>query len=272
MTSPSELPSTPAPTTEFEIFRGLHYRDQPLVLPNAWDFASAALLATEGFPAIGTTSLGVAAAAGLADGAGVTETETLAMARRLAGLPVPVTVDIEGGFHEIPSAVADFVKQLAACGIVGVNLEDGRAGSALAAPDHQAELITAIKNRTPEVFVNARVDTYWLSLDHSSTHDRVRRYAAAGADGIFVPGLTDRTGIEQIVAATDLPVNVLYSATGPTVATLAELGVRRVSTGSLLYRAALSAAVDVARAVLQDAPVSSGIVTYPDIQRLLPAR
>ncbi len=258
--------------TTFEIFRSLHYRDQPLVLPNAWDFASAALLATEGFPAIGTTSLGVAAAAGLADGAGVTKTETLAMARRLARLPVPVTVDIEAGFDENPSAVADFVEQLAACGIAGVNLEDGRAGSALAAPGHQADLIAAIKGRTPEMFVNARVDTHWLNLDHGSTHDRVRRYAAAGADGVFVPGLSDPARIERIVAATDLPVNILYSATGPTIATLAELGVRRVSTGSLLYRAALSAAVDVARALRQDAPLPSGIVTYPDIQRLLPTQ
>ncbi|MEU2033849.1 isocitrate lyase/PEP mutase family protein [Nocardia amamiensis] len=270
MTSPSA--PAPTPMTKFEIFHGLHYRDQPLVLPNAWDFASAALLATAGFPAIGTTSLGVAAAAGLADGVGVTKTETLAIAQRLARLAVPVTVDIEGGFDEGPSAVADFVEQLAACGIAGVNLEDGRAGSALAAPDHHAELISAIKDRTPEVFVNARVDTYWLSLDPGSTHDRVRRYTAAGADGIFVPGLTDRAGIEGIVTTTDLPVNILYSGTGPTIATLAELGVRRVSTGSLLYRAALSAAVDVARAVLHDAPVPSGIVTYPDIQRLLPAQ
>ncbi|WP_051022341.1 isocitrate lyase/PEP mutase family protein [Nocardia pneumoniae] len=265
-------PAAPAPTTKFEIFRDLHYREQPLVLPNAWDFASAALLAVEGFPAIGTTSLGVAAAAGLADGAGITKRETLAIAQRLARLPVPVTVDIEGGFDERPSAVADFVEQLAACGIAGVNLEDGRAGNALAAPGDQAELIAAIKDRTPELFINARVDTYWLSLDHGSTHDRVQRYTAAGADGIFVPGLTDRAGIERIVTTTDLPVNILYAAVGPTIATLAELGVRRVSTGSLLYRAALSAAVDVARAVLHDTPLPSGILTYPDIQRLLPAQ
>lgn len=257
--------------TKSEIFRHLHHRDQPLVLPNAWDFASAALLATEGFPAIGTTSLGVAAAAGLADGAGVTKAETLASAQRLSRLPVPVTVDIEGGFDERPSAVADFAEQLAACGIAGVNLEDGRAESALAAPGRQAELIAAIKGRTPELFVNARIDTYWLGLEHGSTHDRVRRYAAAGADGVFVPGVSDPARIERIVAATDLPVNVLYSATGPALATLAELGVRRVSTGSLLYRAALSAAVDTARAVLHDAPVPSDTLTYNDVQHLLPA-
>ncbi|MEW1736435.1 isocitrate lyase/phosphoenolpyruvate mutase family protein [Nocardia beijingensis] len=257
--------------TKFEIFRDLHHRALPLVLPNAWDFASAALLANEGFPAVGTTSLGVAAAAGLTDGVGVTKVETFAAARRLARLPIPVTVDIEGGFDERPEAVAHLAERLAACGIAGVNLEDSRAGSALADPRHHALLIGAIKDRTPELFVNARVDTYWLGLDHGSTHERVRRYAAAGADGVFVPGLTDPARIERIVAATELPVNVLYSASGPGVATLANLGVRRISTGSLLYRAALSAAVDVARAVRNDAPVAPGIVGYSDIQRLLPA-
>ncbi|MEU2093397.1 isocitrate lyase/PEP mutase family protein [Nocardia beijingensis] len=257
--------------TKFEIFRDLHHRDLPLVLPNAWDFASAALLADEGFPAVGTTSLGVAAAAGLPDGAGATKAETFAAARRLARLPIPVTVDIEGGFDERPEAVADLAERLAACGIAGVNLEDSRAESALADPRHHALLIGAIKDHTPELFVNARVDTYWLGLDHGSTHERVRRYAAAGADGVFVPGLTDPARIERIVAATELPVNVLYSATGPGVAALADLGVRRISTGSLLYRAALSAAVDVARAVRNDAPVAPGIVGYSDIQRLLPA-
>ncbi|MEU1546423.1 isocitrate lyase/phosphoenolpyruvate mutase family protein [Nocardia sp. NPDC005745] len=259
------------PPTMFEIFRSLHHRDRPLVLPNAWDFASAALLADEGFAAIGTTSLGVAAAAGRTDGAGVTKAETFASARRLARLPIPVTVDIEAGFDERPGAVADFAGQLAACGIAGVNLEDSRLGSALAAPEHQAALIAAVKERTPELFVNARVDTYWLGLDHGSTHDRVRRYAAAGADGVFVPGLTDPARIERVVAASEVPVNVLYTAEGPGLATLTALGVRRISTGSLLYRAALSAALDVARAVRHDASVPPGIVSYAEIQRLLPA-
>ncbi|WP_051020628.1 isocitrate lyase/PEP mutase family protein [Nocardia araoensis] len=264
--------SAPAGTpTKFEIFRDLHHGDRPLLLPNAWDFASAALLATEGFPAIGTTSLGVAAAAGRTDGAGVTKEETSAVARSLGRLPVPITVDIEGGFDERPEAVADFAEQLAAGGIAGVNLEDGRGGSALADPRHHAALIGAIKDRTPDLFVNARVDTYWLGLDHGSTHERVRRYAAAGADGVFVPGLADPARIERIVTTTELPVNVLYSATGPDIGTMTSLGVRRISTGSLLYRAALSAAMDVARALRHDAPVAPGIVSYSDIQRLLPA-
>ncbi|MFI9404154.1 isocitrate lyase/phosphoenolpyruvate mutase family protein [Nocardia sp. NPDC052316] len=251
-----------------KIFHDLHHGARPLVLPNAWDFGSAAILAAEGFPAIGTTSLGVAVAAGLPDGTGVTAEATLALARLLARLPVPVTVDIEGGFSESPSAVAEYVAQLAELGIAGVNLEDGRAESALAEPDHQSEVIAAIKARSPELFVNARVDTYWLKLDTDTTQSRAEQYTAAGADGIFVPGLTDPDEIGRIVAATPLPLNILYAPTGPSLTALADLGVRRVSTGSLLYRTALAAAVAAARAVRDDTPTPTAAPSYRRIQAL----
>ncbi|WP_067841843.1 isocitrate lyase/PEP mutase family protein [Nocardia lijiangensis] len=247
-------------------FHDLHHRETPLVLPNAWDFGSAAVLAAEGFPAIGTTSLGVAAAAGVPDGTGVTGAETLALARRLSRLAVPVTVDIEGGFSDDPGAVAEFVAELAVLGIAGVNIEDGRADTELADPGHQATLIAAIKERAPEVFVNARVDTHWLGIDPESTLERAGRYAQAGADGVFVPGLTEPGAIRRVVESVPLPVNILYSVGGPTVAELATLGVRRISTGSLLYRAALAAAVDVASAVRAGRPVAAGIPSYRDIQ------
>ncbi|MEV0030290.1 isocitrate lyase/phosphoenolpyruvate mutase family protein [Nocardia sp. NPDC050793] len=247
-------------------FHDLHHRSIPLVLPNAWDFASAAVLAAEGFPAIGTTSLGVAAAAGVPDGTGVTGAETLALARRLSRLAVPVTVDIESGFSDEPGEVAEFVAELDALGIAGVNIEDGRADAELADPEHQATLIAAIKERTPAVFVNARVDTHWLGIDPESTLERADRYARAGADGLFVPGLTEQDAIRRVVESVPLPVNILYAVGGPTVAELAALGVRRISTGSLLYRAALAAAVDVADAVRAGRPVAAGIPSYRDIQ------
>ncbi|WP_433679288.1 isocitrate lyase/PEP mutase family protein [Nocardia sp. CA-119907] len=249
-------------------FHDLHHRAEPLVLPNAWDFGSAAVLAAEGFAAIGTTSLGVAVAAGLADGAGVTRDETLALATRLARLPVPVTVDIEGGFSEDPATVAEYVAQLGALGIAGVNLEDGRADTALADPGQQAELIAAIKSRVPELFVNARVDTYWLQLEQDSTLARAEAYVQAGADGVFVPGVTDPAEIGRIVAAVPLPINMLYSVVGPSITDLAALGVRRISTGSLLYRAALAGIVDIARAVRDGGAVPSGIPTYREIQAI----
>ncbi|MEV5837774.1 isocitrate lyase/phosphoenolpyruvate mutase family protein [Nocardia sp. NPDC052112] len=249
-------------------FRELHHRADPLVLPNAWDFGSAAVLAAEGFAAIGTTSLGVAVAAGLTDGAGVTGDETLMLATRLARLPVPVTVDIEGGFRADSEAVADYVAQLADLGIAGVNLEDGRADIALADPGHQAELIAAIKSAAPELFINARIDTYWLRLEQDSTLARAAEYVRAGADGIFVPGVTDPAEIGRIVAAVPLPINMLYSAAGPSIAELAALGVRRISTGSLLYRAALAGIVEIARAVRDGGAVPADIPTYREIQAI----
>ncbi|MEV0252468.1 isocitrate lyase/phosphoenolpyruvate mutase family protein [Nocardia sp. NPDC050712] len=253
-------------TSKAGVFRELHHRDQPLILPNAWDFASAAMLAAEGFPAIGTTSLGVAAGAGLPDGTGVTLDETFALATRLARLPVPVTVDIEGGFSSDPAEVAELAWNLAELGIAGVNLEDGRSDTALADPAHQAELIAAIKARAPELFVNARVDTHWLGLAHDSTLARIAQYEKSGADGIFVPGLTDPEQIRTVVRATALPVNVLFLAAGPSIAELTALGVRRVSTGSLLYRAALAATVGTAIAVRDAAAIPVGIPSYRDIQ------
>src|SRR5690606_333156 len=138
-----------------------------------WDAASALAFVAAGFPAVGTTSLGVAAAAGLPDAAGATRTETVALARRLAALPVPLTVDIEAGLGADPAA---FVAELSALGVAGVNIEDGR-GSRLAPAREQAGLIAAIKRRTPEMFVNARVDTHWLGVDLATTAERARCYA-----------------------------------------------------------------------------------------------
>ncbi|MCU1640045.1 MAG: Carboxyvinyl-carboxyphosphonate phosphorylmutase [Nocardia sp.] len=255
--------------TKTELFRSLHHRDAPLVLPNAWDFGSAALLADAGFTAIGTTSLGVAAAAGLPDGAAATRAETLTLAQRLGRLPVPVTVDVEGGFSTDPDEVAEFCAELAAAGIAGINLEDSRDNDALADPQTHAELIAAVKSRTPDLFVNARTDTYWLGIDPGSTLARVRAYEKSGADGIFVPGLTDPTEIRALTSTLTAPLNVLFSPTGPALADLAALGVRRISTGSLLYRAALAAAVHTAQAVADSGPLPTGIPSYATIQKLI---
>ncbi|MCP9622281.1 isocitrate lyase/phosphoenolpyruvate mutase family protein [Nocardia otitidiscaviarum] len=247
-------------------FRDLHFHDEPLLLPNAWDFGSAALLAAAGFPAVGTTSLGIAAAAGLPDGIGATAAETRTLARRLARLPIPVTVDIEAGFHTDPAEIAAFVADLAEFGTAGVNVEDGRTGTALADADHQADIIRAIKTRTPDIFVNARVDTYWLRMDRTSTISRARKYTEAGADGVFVPGVTDLTEIAQFARAVPVPLNVLYSTDGPNTSELAAAGVRRISTGSLLYRRALGAAVEAFRAVRTGQAVVGKTPTYSEIQ------
>lgn len=250
-------------------FHDFHRGEHPLILPNAWDFTSGALLVEAGFPAIGTTSLGVAAAAGLPDGRAESADETLALAARLARLPVPVSVDIEAGFADDPAAVADYVARLADIGVAGINIEDGRDNTALAAPERQAELLHTITARVPHLFVNARIDTYWFGIDQASTLARARQYAAAGADGLFVPGVTDPGSITALAGATELPLNTLYAPAGPTADALARLGVRRISTGSALYRTALGAAIGLARTVRGDRGDHTAAPGYREIQSLL---
>ncbi|WP_158849810.1 isocitrate lyase/PEP mutase family protein [Saccharothrix deserti] len=240
-------------------FHRMH--DGFLVLPNAWDFASAAALVRAGFAAVGTTSLGVAAAHGIPDAAGAARAETVALARMLVRLPVPVTVDVEAGFG---GDVRSLAAELWELGVAGVNVEDGR-GEGLADPVEQAGIVRAFKEAAPGMFVNARVDTHWLGVDRESTIPRALTYVDAGADGIFVPGLKDEQGIAAVVAAVPVPLNVLAQLD---VRILEDLGVRRVSTGSLLFRAALGEAVRTAEAVRDGAPTPTNVPTYEEIQSL----
>jgi 2-methylisocitrate lyase-like PEP mutase family enzyme len=240
-------------------FKDLHRPGDPLLLPNAWDHASAAALAGAGFPAIGTTSLGVAAAAGKPDAAGATLAETLALARLLVHLDAYVTIDLEDGYGDDPGAIADLAAGLAELGVAGVNLED-----ALGPADRHAAKIAAVKARAPRLFVNARTDTHWLGREQETTLARVQAYAAAGADGIFVPGVTDEAEIAALAAALDTPLNVLFAHTLPR---LAQLGVARVSTGSALFRVAVGATVGAAAAIRAGGTLPAGIPSYDEIQR-----
>ncbi|MFG1707709.1 isocitrate lyase/phosphoenolpyruvate mutase family protein [Nonomuraea sp. M3C6] len=243
-------------------FHDLHRTDDPLLLPNAWDYGSAAVLAAQGFPAIGTTSLGVAAVYGRPDAAGVTKAETIELAEAIKDLGVMVTVDVEGGFSDDPAEVSDLVASLAALGVAGVNLEDGRPDGSLRPIELHQRIIEAAKGHG--VFVNARTDTYWLKT--GDTRERVSAYGHA--DGIFVPGLSDLGEIAEVAARTPLPLNVLYQPDGPTLAQLGAAGVARVSTGSLLYRASFQGALATVLAA-QGKPAPQ-VPTYGEIAAILP--
>ena len=257
-----------------EEFARLHHQDVPLLLPNAWDHASAMMLAAAGFRAVATTSLGVAAAAGQRDSARTTRSETLRVTEFLGGdprRPFLLSVDAEDGYSDDPAEVADFARELAAAGAVGLNLEDGRPDGTLADPGLHAAKIAAVKTAVPGIFVNARTDTCWLGRQHEETLPRLRAYQDAGADGVFVPGVSDPTRISALVKGIELPVNVLYRPGGPSVAELGELGVRRVSLGSLLYRVALGAALTAATSIREGRPADRfgrDTPTYADVQRL----
>ena len=262
------------PMTDPATFAALHTGSGPFLLPNCWDVASAVLLADAGFPAIGTTSLGITAAAGLPDGAGAGRDLTVAFAAVLAArLPVPLTVDLEGGYSDDPSEVADLAVHLAQLGVAGINLEDGRTGGELRDASRHAAVVRAVTVAAPELFVNARTDTYWLQVGDEAeraaqTVQRLAAYRDAGASGVFTPGLTELRVMEQVATAVDLPLNVLWQPATP-LAELGAAGVARVSTGSALYRHGLGAALAAARAARDDQAPLTTPVDYGNLQLLL---
>jgi 2-methylisocitrate lyase-like PEP mutase family enzyme len=261
-------------------FAALHRPGGPFLLPNAWDVSSALLLADAGFAAVGTTSLGVTAAAGEIDGAGTGRGVTMALARAiLPRLSVPVSIDAEGGYSDEPGAVAELAVELAELGAAGINLEDGRADGGLRSAPAHAAIIRAVVAAAPGLFVNARTDVYWLRAESAdgrldAATARLLAYQDAGASGVFVPGLSELAGIAALTRRVRLPLNVLWRP-GTTLAQLGDAGVARVSTGSALYRRALAAAVATAVAAQHDQPPPDPDVPYDSVLAALqppPAR
>jgi 2-methylisocitrate lyase-like PEP mutase family enzyme len=231
-----------------------------LVLPNAWDAASAALIAAAGAPAVATTSGGVAWSLGAGDGQRLGRAEmAAAVARIAASVDVPVTADIEGGYD----GVAETVRAVVAAGAVGVNLEDSAApGGPLHTIAEQAERIraaraAAVEAGLPDLWINVRTDVYLFGIGPEAGRlddvlDRAAVYAESGADGLFVPGLLDLATLAELCGRTPLPVNAMAGPGGPTVAELAAAGVRRVSLGTALAEAAYTAARDAAAEFLRE--------------------
>jgi 2-methylisocitrate lyase-like PEP mutase family enzyme len=236
-------------TTLAERFRALHVPGTPLLLANAWDVASARIAAAAGAPAIATTSAGAAWSLGYPDGDRLDRDTALDLVRRVvAAVDLPVTADIEGGYSDSPEGVADTVRAVLETGAVGVNFEDCRYDepAALLPVEEQAERIAAVREAAGDrLFVNLRTDTYLRSvgdpatrLDH--TLSRAAAYLKAGADGIFVPGVTDPDTVRELATGIDAPLNILAGPGAPPVAELAALGVARISLGSSIAAAAYS--------------------------------
>jgi 2-methylisocitrate lyase-like PEP mutase family enzyme len=221
-----------------------------LVLPNAWDVGSAAMIALAGAQAIATTSGGIAWSLGRSDGQHLTRAEMIERVREIAAaIAIPVTADIEGGYGPGPEDVAMTVEAVIAAGAVGVNIEDSRApGGPLFDPAEQAERIQAARAASasaglPELFINARTDVFLYGIGIPETRldhvlARSDAYAKTGADGLFVPGLADLQAITELAEASPLPVNVMAGPGAPPVSELAAAGVRRVSIGTALTQAA----------------------------------
>lgn len=255
-------------------FRRLH-ENRPLILPNAWDAASARVIEQAGAPAIATTSAAVSWTLGRGDGQKVTRDEMLQVIRAIARtVEVPVTADVEGGYGTgSVQDVAETVREVVAAGVAGINLEDtpGVNGETLLAPEAHAERIRAARQAAEDaggdLVVNARVDVYLFQVGAPETRfdeavRRARIYREAGADCLFVPGVLDAETIGALVRAIDGPLNVMAKPGAPDMREMGRLGVARVSLGPALALAALTAARQAVRELLEQG-------TYQSLERSL---
>jgi len=266
-----------------ELLRTLHRTPPIFVLPNAWDAASARLFEAEGFPAIATTSAGVAASLGYPDGGAVPAREMFEAVSRIArAVRVPVTADIEHAYAATPDAVADNVLRVIAAGAVGINLEDFVPGAAELEPlplqvDKIRAIIKATHKAGVRLVINARTDVFLRAIGPLETRlgiaiERGKAFLTAGADCVFVPGVRDAETIGALVRGIEGPVNVLAVDGTPPIAQLEALGVARVSLGSGPMRAALAVVRDVARELKSTGTYSAftaKAMTFNDVNELM---
>jgi 2-methylisocitrate lyase-like PEP mutase family enzyme len=266
------------------LLKKLHHGPKILVLANAWDAISARIVEEIGFPAVATTSAGVAATLGYPDGQRVSRDEVLEVVARVArAVRVPVTADMEAGYGTTPAEMAETARALIAAGAVGLNLEDVTGDDETSQVDVvlQVEKIQAIREASAAagvpLVVNARTDVYLLPIGPAETRfertvERLRAYAKAGADCVFAPALNDADTIEKLVKAVDAPLNILLMPGAPSLNELEKLGVARASIGSGLMRATLGTARKFAKAMFErrdEWSLFAEAVPYAEVNRLL---
>lgn len=256
-------------------FHELH-RGEVLVLPNAWDVASARIVEQAGAAAVATTSAGVAWALGAPDGNRLGRDLAVDLIARIASaVSVPVTADIEGGFAEDAEGVGETIRRVIAAGAVGVNLEDGALP-----PEEHARRVAAARAAADEagvaLYVNARTDVYLRGIGEPAGRlenalARAAAYVEAGADGIFVPGVVDPETVKVLATEISVPLNVMAGVGAPPVGELAALGVARVSVGPSLteiaYAATRRAAIELLSAGTYEA--LEGGLDYGELNALL---
>ncbi|MBI2168910.1 MAG: isocitrate lyase/phosphoenolpyruvate mutase family protein [Actinobacteria bacterium] len=238
--------------------RALHVPGTPLVLPNAWDAASARAVVEAGFPVVATTSAGVARSLGFDDGEAAPVGEMVAaIARIISAADVPVTADFEGGYG---LAADEIVRLLVGAGASGCNFEDSdhRGSGVLVDLDAQAERIAGLRaaclDQGTDLVINARIDVYVRQVGEPAERaalalERARAYVDAGADCVFPIGISAEADITTLVEGAGAPVNVYMHAGSPPLLRLAELGIARVSFGSALMRASMNRVRDLAEAI-----------------------
>jgi 2-methylisocitrate lyase-like PEP mutase family enzyme len=254
------------------ILRKLHRGPRILVLPNAWDVASARIFEQAGFPAIATTSAGVANSLGYPDGESIPRDEMIDVVARIArAVSVPVTADVEGGYGD-PVGTAEALVRV---GAAGMNLEDSNRKNPEVELAAQLRAIEMIRART-DLVINARNDIYLFGLGDPATRfersvERLNAYRKAGADCLFVPGVRDAETIGKLARALHGPLNILATAGVPSVADLERLGVARVSVGSGPMRAVMGLTDRIAKELRERGTYASfteGAFPYLDASRL----
>ena len=267
-----------------EAFKALHDGPDPLVLVNAPDAATARIVVEAGYPAVATSSAGVAWLMGYADGENIPREEMLWMVRRIAErVDVPVTADMEAGYGIEPEAVADTVRATVEVGAVGMNIEDGAIGvpGPLLDFDLAVARIAAGRRAADELGVpavlNARCDAFLRGgKGPEALAEAIRRsnaYREAGADCLFVPFARDAETIGALVEGIDGPLNVLASAVSPPVPELTRLGVARVSIGGLLSLAFATLARRAAGELADTGTYgfAEGVILHPEMNALMEA-
>jgi 2-methylisocitrate lyase-like PEP mutase family enzyme len=237
-------------------FRDLHHRDSAFVIPNPWDIGSARILASTGFEALATTSVGYANSIGREDH-GVTRDEMIAHATSLcAATELPVSADLENGFGDDPATVAETIRLAAGAGLAGCSIEDStnRNDDPIYAFEHSVDRIRAAVEEVRKLpfpfMLTARAENYLHGRkDLADTIKRLQAFQEAGADVLYAPGMTDVAEIATMTRSVDRPVNVLAGMQGVhfDVDGLSRIGVKRISVGGALTRIAFAAVIRAAR-------------------------
>ena len=260
-------------------FRALHQREHAFIIPNPWDIGTARLLAYLGFEALATTSAGYAFSVGQPD-ATVGREETLThVAAIVSATDLPVSADLENGFGDSPESSAETIKLAAAAGLAGGSIEDvpRRSGAGPYELEHAADRIRAsaeVVRGLPFFFtLTARAENYLVGKpDLKDTIARLQAYQEAGADVLYAPGLTTKEDMSAVVRSVERPVNVIMGLQGVqlSLADLSAIGVKRISVGSALSRAALGAFLRASREMLEHGTFgfASEAVAYRDISAM----
>lgn len=264
-----------------EAFKALHQKQDLFILPNAWDAASARIFEKAGFSAIGTTSAGIAAL-GYRDGEQIPVREMMdAIKRIVSAVKLPVTADIEAGYSQEIEKVLEVVREVMEMGVVGINLEDstGIKDAPILDIPSQVAKIKAIRNMVTSaekiLVINARIDLFYLGIYDiqratQETIERAHAYLQAGADCIFIFGVTEKAVLTKLVKAIPGPVNLLAGPGMPSVAELKLMGVRRLSLGSGAMRATLGTLESISTELLQQGTynkLTEKAVPYGELQK-----